>query len=359
MIDRTSRSASRRLTLTRSGLIKIGYMVAGILVFIFALQVTKEGAAAAAPLVRDTFAITNPINALGFGWLFAYLVMSGSPVAAAGLTLLTTDAITPIETFTMISGSRLGSSLMVLLLGFIYVIRGAERRAGLSVGLLSMICTASLHIPTLIIGWIALQQGFGADWDIQLSALDVIDRIYAPLVDPLVDLLPGLASFIVGVLAIICAFSLIDRGLPEIKLEERGLQSTARLLYRPSVMFALGLVITIVTLSVSVSLGILVPLSARGLIRRENLIPYIMGCNVTTFIDTLVVALLLNSSSGVAIVLTQIISVSIVALTILFTFYPTYERVVTGTVNWMLETNRNFAIVMGVLVIVPIACLLV
>ena len=61
-----------------------------------------------------------------------------------------------------------------------------------------------------------------------------------------------------------------------------------RLLYRPLVTFALGLAVTTLTMSVSVSLSVLVPLSARGYIRRENVIPYIMGANITTFVDTLV-----------------------------------------------------------------------
>lgn len=342
-----------------SALKKIVYLIGGLVVFIFALQITKEGAADAAPLIKDSFDLATPINTLGFGWLFAYVVMSGSPVAAAGLTFLSTHAITDVQAFTMISGSRLGSSLMVLLLGFIYVLRGAERRAGLSVGLLAMVVTATLHIPTLVLGWVALETGITSGWSIQIASLDIIDRIFAPLVDPIADFLPGLALFGVGVLAIVAGFSLIDRGLPEISLERGGFEETPRLLYRPSVMFALGVALTLVTLSVSVSLGILVPLSARGLIRRENLIPYIMGCNISTFIDTLVVALLLKSSAGVSVVLTQILCVSIVAIIILAAFFPIYEKVVTFSVDWTLATNRNIAMVMGVLVVVPLIMVVV
>ena len=68
----------------------------------------------------------------------------------------------------------------------------------------------------------------------------------------------------------------------------------ARILYRPVVTFLLGALVTLLTMSVSLSLSILVPLSMRGYVRRENVIPYVMGANITTFIDTLI-----GQSSGI------------------------------------------------------------
>jgi hypothetical protein len=53
----------------------------------------KEGAQALVPFVRTNLAIDNPANSMGFGWLFAYLVMSGSPVAASALVFLEAEAI--------------------------------------------------------------------------------------------------------------------------------------------------------------------------------------------------------------------------------------------------------------------------
>jgi Na+/phosphate symporter len=62
-------------------------------------------------------------------------------------------------------------------------------------------------------------------------------------------------------------------------------------------------------MSVSVSLSILVPLSDRGFIRRENLIPYILGANITTFIDTLLASVLLDNPLAFTIVLVQMVSI--------------------------------------------------
>jgi hypothetical protein len=50
----------------------------------------------------------------GDGWLGAYLVLSGSPVAATAISLFGAGTTSVLQTFTMLSGSRLGASFIVL-----------------------------------------------------------------------------------------------------------------------------------------------------------------------------------------------------------------------------------------------------
>ena len=92
---------------------KIGLFILSLYLFILALTLMKDGARGLAPLVQDRFDLNNAFNTMGFGWLFAYLVMSGSPVAASALTFLDAGIITPVQTFTMIIGSRMGASFII------------------------------------------------------------------------------------------------------------------------------------------------------------------------------------------------------------------------------------------------------
>ncbi len=119
------------------------------------------------------------------------------------------------------------------------------------------------------------------------------------------------------------------------------------LLYRPVVTFLLGAGITALTMSVSVSLSLLVPLSARGYIRRENIIPYIMGANITTFDDTLIAAALLANPAGVTVVLVQMVSVAIVSMFILLLVFSSYERILNQLVSRI--GNRRRYLVMYIL----------
>lgn len=339
---------------------KIASGLVALFLFILAIQLMKVGAKQLAPLLRDASLIRNPVNSLGFGWLGAYFVLSGSPVAAAALGLHDGGALDQIQTFMMISGSRMGASFIVLFIGFIYILRGHESKRTLGTGLISLITTWTTYVLTIPIGLLILSNG----WldTVRLAGIESIgsalDRVFDPIIDWISSWAPGLLIFVVGVGIIIVAFNLIDRALPEIQLSGTRFGEAPRLLYRPIVMFGLGLLVTSASMSVSVSLGLLVPLSARGYIRIENVIPYIMGANVTTFVDTLVVSLLMSNPSAFTIVLVQMISVTLSSLIILIVSYRRYERLVLHIVGVITRNRRNQSIFMLALVSVPILLLL-
>lgn len=340
---------------------KIGLFIASLFLFIQAITLMKEGARGIAPLVRDGFAVTNAANSLGFGWLFAYLIMSGSPVAAAALTFFDAGVIDKLGAFTMISGSRLGASFIVLLIGFIYVLRGRDRTTSLSMGLLSLTVTGTTYLMGLIIGSGLIRTGALDRLQLHSGVLlnSFIDLIFTPIVETLIGFLPGWSLFLVGLGIIMLSFNLFDRCLPQMTIKESQVGRMSRLVYRRWVMFALGAAITLISMSVSVSLSILVPLSARGFVRRENVIPYIMGANITTFIDTLFAAVLLNNPPAFTIVFVEMFSITLVSILILATIYRRYERAMLDLVTWVTARNRNLVIFMTTIFVVPVILILI
>ncbi|MFP3853569.1 MAG: hypothetical protein ACLFWD_04650, partial [Anaerolineales bacterium] len=112
-----------------------------LLLFLFALEFMKAGARGLVPFFRDMLTLDDPLRGLGFGWISSYFVLSGSPIAAVALTLFDVGAISPSTSFTMIVGSRLGGSLIVILIGLLYVLRGHEHRTSMLTGLLALIIT--------------------------------------------------------------------------------------------------------------------------------------------------------------------------------------------------------------------------
>ncbi len=346
--------------LDRINLRKIAYGLLGLFFFILAIQLMKAGAKTLAPILRETSLIRNPFNGLGFGWLGAYFVLSGSPVAAATLGLFNGGALDTVQAFMMINGSRMGASFIVLFIGFIYMLRGHEPKRSLSMGLTSLLTTWTTYLPAMLLGYTILSNGW-LDWlhmNTTGQLASVVDAIFDPLVDWTVSWAPGLLVFVVGVGAVMFAFNLIDRALPELNLSRTGFGEAPRLLYRPIVMFGLGMAVTTVSMSVSVSLGLLVPLSARGYIRIENVIPYIMGANVTTFVDTLVASMLMNNPAAFTIVFVEMISVALTSLAILFFAYRSYERFVLDVAGAIAHSRRNQTIFMLALAGAPIVLLL-
>lgn len=331
-----------------------------ITVFIVALVLMKEGAKPLAPVIRNHFSVDSPASALGFGWLSASLALSGSPVAATALAFLDADVLTPIEAFAMIAGSRLGAAFIVLLIGFVYLLRGQQREVSLGAGLLSLLVTQITYIPVLALGFFILSRGWVQHWQVEAeeAAISPLDRMIDPIITVIQQYIPTWVLFPVGFLLIVFSLRLFDRLLPELHLKESSLGQVHHLLYRPLVTFALGAAITSLTMSVSVSLGLLVPLSARGYIRRENIIPYILGANITTFDDTLIAAALLANPAAVTVVLVQMISVTIVSMTILLLTYRQYERLLERLFTLIGRRRRNLVLYILLILFIPLGLLI-
>ena len=135
-------------------------------------------------------------------------------------------------------------------------------------------------------------------------------------------------------------------------IKESQVGQVSRFVYRPSIMFLLGAAVTMVSMSVSVSLSILVPLSHRGFVRRENVIPYIMGANITTFVDTLLAAVLLDNPQAFTVVLVEMLSIALVSMIILATIYRPYQKGILHWVEWITADNRHLAGFMFIILLV-------
>ncbi len=152
---------------------------------------------------------------------------------------------------------------------------------------------------------------------------------------------------------ILVAFNLIDRVLPQVSSDATA-SKRAAWLKNPWTMFALGCVVATLTLSVSVALTVLVPLAAKGYVKRDEALPYIMGANITTLADTLVVAMLQPTPVAAQIVLAEAIGVTIVSLIILAFFFQPVKRAVIGLDDWLVvAATARLAVFVGVLFILP------
>jgi sodium-dependent phosphate cotransporter len=112
------------------------------------------------------------------------------------------------------------------------------------------------------------------------------------------------------------------------------------------------------TTSVAFSLGVIVPLYNRGYVEREELIPYVLGANIGTLIDTLVVAVVLESAVGTAVVLELLAIATLLTLGALLV-HDTYSRVIVAIDERLLEDRRVFLAFVLFLLVVPLALLLV
>jgi hypothetical protein len=325
----------------------------------------RVGAASLDILQTGGFLVRNPGSTLGLGWLGALLVLSGSPIAATSLTLVAAgeqvvggaQRFTEMQGFTMLTGSRLGAAFVVLLTAVIYTFRsnGGERRKPLSTAVMALSTTAVIYVPSAIIGALLLNWGPFSGLELQFPAQfsDLIDLVYGPIIDR-IDEWPSAILFFGGLGVLLLSFKAIDSVLPQ--LDEGGVEGPRTAwLRRKWPMFGLGCLVALVTMSVSVALTLLVPLVAKGYAKREHILPYIMGANITTLGDTMLAAFALDSPATVRIVLAQIIASTIVSVIILTFFYPQVRSGIWRFQRQMIKSRSRLAGFTAALFFVPVA----
>jgi sodium-dependent phosphate cotransporter len=284
--------------------------------------------------------LDGPLSALAAGWLLTYVLFNGSVAAAVALTFAGAGILDPLEFVLMLAGTRLGSASFLLLLGGLdFLRRGTDSlRRSSELGLLTFLVTHSVYLPaTALAVWLVPGLATSVGVAVPVPALDV----------PALDLLPTLADRAVawigpafalaaGLVLLLAAFRLLDRIVGELdpdRVRERYLSR----LGRPWPAFGLGAVVTALTASVAFSVGAVLPPYNRGMVRREEAIPYLLGANVGTLSDTFVVAVLLGTPAGLgAVVLLggSAAAASILALLAIRWYGPAVDRgleAVTGT----------------------------
>ena len=331
----------------------LGVLLA-LLVFVLALELLKKGAIGIGPLLRQ-LDVSGVSGGVGFGWLMACVVLSGSPVAAIALTLLAAQTLTTTEAFAMIGGSRLGASFVVLVIGLLDDVRHrrTEKRSAY-IGVAALVATAVIYVPALALGLFGLNHGLFAG--LRLEGRDLasfVDVLYGPTTRFAAAHLPRVLLFAGGVLCLLGSFKLFDRVLPNLHAKGSPVSLAGRIAYRPWAMFAIGLGVTALTLSVSVSLSLLVPLAAKGYVRRENVCPYILGANITTFTDTLFAGTLVGHPDAVRIVAVLMACVTALSLPVVFLVPHAFERLVDRMAQRATRSTRSLVFFVAGLLLIP------
>lgn len=185
-------------------------------------------------------------------------------------------------------------------------------------------------------------------FDLSIQPLKALE----PVTDAVVNVVGVAPGFVLAVAVLVLSLTLFDRVLGRVDTEWLRQRFFRRFRHK-WVSFGLGILITGVTTSVAFSLGVIVPLYNREYLKRREVVPYVLGANIGTFFDTIVVAVVLESPDGMALVLT------LLALGTLFTigallWFPTYLRGVAAVQIRLVEDRRYLAAFLISLVLVPV-----
>lgn len=300
--------------------------------------------------------VQGPYSALGVGWLATYLILNGSMVAAVGVALGASGVLDIPELFMSVTGSRLGAASFVVMVGALHHLRHRSMgvRRSLELGLITFLVTHSVYLPAALVGDVLLPALGGplAAMAAHLRPLPVPGDLGRGLVSPLLHELGPAGLLLLAVAVLFLSVHLFDRALAGVdvgRLRERYLR------WRPQrwSLFGIGLAVTVATASVAFSVGVIVPLYNQGRVQRREVVPYLLGANVGTLTDTLVVAMVLDFPGGVgALALLVVLSLGLSLVPLVF--YDRYSELVEGSVQYLTDTWTRFVTAAAILLAAPV-----
>lgn len=340
-----------------------------VALFLFAIQLLGSAVETLSPFLRRNLnrIIVGDRSALGVSWIASYVLANGSIVAALSLTLFNSDLVVTSQLFLMLVGSRLGGAAIVLFIGaFDYLNEELESLSeSVELGLLAFLLTHSVYLPVLVVGYVLLPvvESAGVGKYVLIDGTGIADQLvpesnlHAPAVIPVVTegiirSVGAALAFLVALGLIFLSMKLFDRTLDGVD-KQRLRQRYVTKLNDKWTSFTIGLVFTALTTSVAFSLGVIVPLYNRGHIKRHEIIPYILGANIGTLVDTLIIAVALDIPLGVMTV-ALLLALGFVISLLLLLFYKTYVSGITVLYEEIVDTRSYFLGFLVSLLLVPL-----
>ena len=262
---------------------------------------------------------SNPFLGLFTGILATSLIQSSSTITSLIVGLVGGGVIPIAYAIPMIMGANVGTTITNTLVSLTFVTRKEDFRrafAGATVHDFFNLCTIVVFFP-LEINFHIIQktalfltnlfEGVGG-----ISVTSPLKLIIDPVVKSFKHLLTDIASFpdtLAGIVMLVLAVVVIASSLIYLVKTMRSLtvrhteSFVDRYLFRNTVSaMTLGLALTIVVQSSSVTTSFIVPLVASGVISLERAYPYTLGANVgTTFTAILASLATVTAISGLGI----------------------------------------------------------
>jgi len=260
----------------------LGFIFA-LYIFVFSLTLIKVSSAS---LGGGIFHLTkngmNELNAFGFGWLASLITQSSGAAAATLIAFHLAGIIGPIFLIYMIVGTRIGTSITALFASFLIHAKRRDFRHGFEIGLANLVYAIPIALIMFILEFFT---GFFSKTGEYFMVFDspfkynVIDMIVLPVIN-LVSFLPDNLEIVLGILFLIGSLKYLPKFMINIWGEVYLKSKINRFLDKKWKSFLLGLGVTALLMSTSITITFLIPLVVTRITKLKKVIPYMVGANL-------------------------------------------------------------------------------
>lgn len=295
-----------------------GLLLVFLYLFLFSLELMGAslkmfGKGLAETLIQTT---TNPLVGLFIGVLSTSIIQSSSSTTSIVVGLVAGGALNVGNAIPIIMGANIGTSVTNTLVSITQINRQIEFKRAVSTAFvhdffneLSVLVLFPLQYFTNFLGHAATFLGRSFQNIGGLEFLSPVKALTRPPVDLLMSLL-GKHPWILFVLSLIFLLLALTRMVKSLKIlvVTRAEAWFDRYLFKtPLRAFAVGLLLTAMVQSSSITTSLAVPMAAGGLLTVYQIFPYTLGANIGTTVTAILAALVTGNLSAITVAFAHLI----------------------------------------------------
>jgi len=299
----------------QSGITKVAFLVFTVYIFLLSIKLLGHsfklfGSGFAEAMLQMT---ADPFVGLLTGILATSLIQSSSTTTSIVVGLVAGDALSLTNAIPIIMGANIGTTITNVLVSMGHVTQRVEFRRAFSASIVHdffNLCSVIVLFPLeLKFGLIArtataLESVFaGAGGMKVFNPLKVIIDPVIELVDRLCEPLPfkSVALTALALLLMFGSLTLLIRTIRSLVVEKIEVVIQNYLFRNDILGFTLGLLMTAIVQSSSITTSLIIPLAGAGLITVRQIFPYTLGANLGTTVTAILAALATQSDVAVTV----------------------------------------------------------
>jgi len=301
-----------------STLLNLLSLIFFLYLFLFSLELMGAslklfGKGLAETLISTT---TNPLVGLFIGILATSIIQSSSSTTAIVVGLVAGGALTVPNAIPIVMGANIGTSVTNLLVSLTQIRRDAEFRRAFSAAIvhdffnvLAVIILFPLQYFTNFLGIGAtflgeIFQGIGG-----LNFLSPVKVLTQPPVEQLKHLLGGQPWVLFGLslFFLLLALTRMVKSLKFLVVNKAEAWFDQYLFKTALRAFFVGLLLTAMVQSSSITTSLAVPMAGAGLLTIVQIFPYTLGANVGTTVTAMLAALVTGNLSAIVVAFSHLL----------------------------------------------------
>jgi len=252
---------------------------------------------------------SNPIVGLFIGILATSLIQSSSTTTSIVVGLVGSGALTVANAIPIIMGANIGTSVTNTLVSLAHINRSVEFRRSFAASIvhdyfnfLSVLVLFPLQYFSNFLGYIAhdlevLFQNAGG-----LNLFNPLKAVTKPVVSSLIDLINNpWILLILSLILLFLALRQIVKVLKVLVVAKAGAWFDKFLFKNQFRALAVGLLLTILAQSSSITTSLVIPLAGAGLLTLRQIFPYTLGANVGTTVTAIMASLVTGNPNAVVV----------------------------------------------------------